>query len=48
MSSPEYHKQGQAQIKADMQLAESIEAQLTEKFERWSELEAKAAQAGKT
>jgi ATP-binding cassette subfamily F protein uup len=43
MSSPDYHKQGPEQIKADTQLAERIEEQLTAKFERWSELEAKAA-----
>jgi ATP-binding cassette subfamily F protein uup len=47
MSGADYHKEGQAQIKLDMQLAQTLEAQLSEKFARWSELEAKAAQAGK-
>jgi ATP-binding cassette subfamily F protein uup len=47
MSSAEYHKQGQAQIKTDLQLAEDLERQLGEKFERWSELEAKAALVSK-
>jgi ATP-binding cassette subfamily F protein uup len=45
MSSPDYHKQGAEQIKADRKLAEDIERKLAEKFERWSELEAKAAEA---
>jgi ATP-binding cassette subfamily F protein uup len=43
MSSSDYHKQGHEQIKADTQLAERIEEQLAAKFERWSELEAKAS-----
>ncbi len=47
MSGGEYHKQGQAQIKADLQLAEQLERQLAEKFERWSELEAKSASMAK-
>src|SRR5690606_20931755 len=47
MSSPDYHKQGAEQIKADRKLAEDIERELAEKFERWSALEAKAAAAAK-
>src|SRR5512138_419950 len=43
MSAPDYHKQGAAQIKADLERAQEIERQLGEKFERWSDLEAKAA-----
>ena len=43
MSAADYHKQGAAQIKADLERAHEIERQLGEKFERWSELEAKAA-----
>src|SRR5690606_31500477 len=47
MSSPDYHKQGGEQIKADRQLGERIERELTEKFERWSMLEAKAEAAAR-
>ena len=43
MSAADYHKQGAAQIKADLERARELERQLGEKFERWSELEAKAA-----
>ena len=43
MSAPDYHKQGAAQIKADLERAQEIERHLGEKFERWSDLEAKAA-----
>jgi ATP-binding cassette subfamily F protein uup len=43
MSQPDYHKQGAAQIKADgLRLAE-IEQQLATAFDRWAELEARAA-----
>ena len=43
MSQPDYHKQGTAQIKADgLRLAE-IEQQLATAFDRWAELEARAA-----
>jgi ABC transport system ATP-binding/permease protein len=45
-SMGDYHKLGQAHIKSDLQLAESIERQLAEKFSRWSELETKAALLG--
>ena len=45
MSSADYHKQGADQIKADMKLAEDLEREMSEKFERWSTLEAKAEQA---
>jgi ABC transport system ATP-binding/permease protein len=47
MSSAEYHKQGADQIKADMKLAEDLEREMTDKFERWSLLEAKAEAATK-
>ena len=43
MSGADYHRQGAEQMKADVKRAEDIELQLAEKFERWSELEAKAA-----
>ncbi|MGH8178099.1 MAG: ATP-binding cassette domain-containing protein, partial [Steroidobacter sp.] len=43
MSSADYHRQGAEQMKADVRLAEDIERQLAQKFERWSALEAKAA-----
>ncbi len=43
MSASDYHKQGAAQIKTDLERGQEIERQLAEKFERWSELEAKAA-----
>jgi ATP-binding cassette subfamily F protein uup len=46
MSSADYHKQGQTQIKADIQLAQQLEQQLAEKFERWSSLEEKASRSG--
>jgi len=45
MSSAEYHKQGSEQIKADRQLAHDIENQLSERFERWSVLEARSSLA---
>jgi ATP-binding cassette subfamily F protein uup len=48
MSSADYHKQGADQIKADMKLAEDLEREMSEKFERWSTLEAKAEAAAKT
>lgn len=41
MSGAEYHRQGSEQIKADLKLAEDIERQLAEKFERWTALEQK-------
>jgi ATP-binding cassette subfamily F protein uup len=47
MSSADYHKQGPEQIKADRKLAEDLERDMTEKFERWSALEAKAEAAAK-
>lgn len=43
MSAPDYHKQGPDKIKADLERAREIERLLGEKFERWSELESKAA-----
>jgi len=43
MSQSDYHKQGAAQIRADgLRLAE-IEQQLATAFDRWAELEARAA-----
>jgi ABC transport system ATP-binding/permease protein len=48
MSSADYHKQGADQIKADMKLAEDLEREMADKFERWSTLEAKAEVAAKT
>ena len=48
MSSADYHKQGADQIKADMKLAEDLEREMSEKFERWSSLEAKAEAAAKS
>jgi ATP-binding cassette subfamily F protein uup len=47
MSSADYHKQGPDQIKADRKLAEDLEREMAEKFERWSTLEAKAEAAAK-
>jgi ATP-binding cassette subfamily F protein uup len=41
MSSPDYHRQGPDQIKADRQRAEDIEALLLQKFDRWEALEAR-------
>jgi ATP-binding cassette subfamily F protein uup len=43
MSSPDYHRQGAQQMKADSQRAADLERQLSEKFERWSALDAKVA-----
>jgi ATP-binding cassette subfamily F protein uup len=48
MSSAEYHKQGPDQMKADGKLAEDLEREMTQKFERWSTLEAKAEAASKS
>jgi ATP-binding cassette subfamily F protein uup len=48
MSSADYHKQGADQIKADLKLAEDLERAMSEKFERWSTLEAKAETATKS
>ncbi len=41
MSSPDYHRQGPDQIKADRKRAEDIEALLLQKFDRWEALEAR-------
>jgi hypothetical protein len=46
MSSNDYHKQGSEQIKTDLKLAEELERQLADRFERWSALEAKANALG--
>jgi ATP-binding cassette subfamily F protein uup len=40
MSTPDYHLQGAAQIRADRKRLEEIEASLLAKFERWEALEA--------
>lgn len=45
MGSAEYHKQGGERIKADQQRIRHLERQLSERFERWSELESKANSA---
>jgi ATP-binding cassette subfamily F protein uup len=47
MSGAEYHKGGAEAIKADRQRAVEIERLLTERFARWDELEAKAADAAR-
>jgi ATP-binding cassette subfamily F protein uup len=47
MSAADYHKQGVEQIKADRKLAEELERELAEKFERWSQLEEKAQAAAR-
>jgi ATP-binding cassette subfamily F protein uup len=46
MSTPDYHKRGADAIRADRQRAEAVEHLLAAKFERWVELEARAAPAG--
>lgn len=48
MSSADYHKQGPDQLKADRKLAEDLEREMAQKFERWSSLEAKAEAAAKS
>jgi ATP-binding cassette subfamily F protein uup len=45
MCAPGYHKQDVERIKADRLRAEEIERLLTERFERWGELDAKAQAA---
>ena len=45
MSTPDYHKRGADAIRADRQRAEAVEHLLAAKFERWAELEARAAPA---
>jgi len=44
MSTADYHRRGADAIRADRQRATEIERLLAEKFERWGELDAKAAQ----
>jgi ATP-binding cassette subfamily F protein uup len=41
MSSPDYHRAGAEQIKADRKRAEDIEASLSKRFDRWEALEAR-------
>ncbi|MGH8480698.1 MAG: ATP-binding cassette domain-containing protein, partial [Gammaproteobacteria bacterium] len=43
MSRVDYHKQGGERIKADRKRTEEIERQLVERFERWADLDEKAA-----
>jgi ATP-binding cassette subfamily F protein uup len=43
MSRADYHKQGTAQIRADGMRLEAIERELTTAFDRWAELDARAA-----
>jgi ATP-binding cassette subfamily F protein uup len=43
MSEPDYHRQGAAQIKADLQRIEEIERRLPAAYERWAELDTRAA-----
>jgi ATP-binding cassette subfamily F protein uup len=44
MSRADYHKQGAERIKADRKRTEEIERQLVERFERWAQLDEKAAE----
>jgi hypothetical protein len=44
MSRADYHKQGPERIKADRKRTEEIERQLVERFERWAQLDEKAAE----
>jgi ATP-binding cassette subfamily F protein uup len=46
MSRPDYHRAGPEQIKVDRLRAATIEHELAEKFERWSQLEQRANAAG--
>ncbi len=43
MSEPDYHRQGAASIKADLQRIEGIERRLPAAYERWAELDARAS-----
>jgi ATP-binding cassette subfamily F protein uup len=43
MSSPDYHRSGAATMKADGLRGTEIEAELAAAFDRWAELEARAA-----
>jgi ATP-binding cassette subfamily F protein uup len=43
MSEPHYHRQGAAEIKADLQRIEAIERRLPIAYERWAELDARAS-----
>jgi ABC transport system ATP-binding/permease protein len=44
MSRADYHKQGAERIKADRKRTEDIERQLVERYERWAQLDEKAAE----
>jgi ATP-binding cassette subfamily F protein uup len=48
MCAPGYHKQDVGRIKADRLRAEEVERLLTERFERWGELDSKAQAASDT
>ena len=43
MSGPDYHRVGAAQMKLDGLRSNAIEAELAAAFDRWAELEARAA-----
>jgi len=43
MSGGEYHKQGAPRLRADAARIEAIEAELAASYERWAELDARAA-----
>jgi ATP-binding cassette subfamily F protein uup len=43
MASPDYHRQGTAQIRADGLRLAAIETELASCFDRWAELEARSA-----
>jgi ATP-binding cassette subfamily F protein uup len=45
MSGADYHKQGAERMKADQRRAEEIETALSQRFDRWAQLEAKSLQA---
>ena len=44
MSAADYHKQGADRMKADQRRAEQIEKDLSQRFDRWAQLEAKSTQ----
>ena len=43
MTSPDYHRQGTAQIRADGLRLAAIETELASCLDRWAELEARAS-----
>jgi ATP-binding cassette subfamily F protein uup len=46
MASPDYHRRGVEAIEQDRARLQQIESDLTQRYERWADLEARAAQAG--